>query len=347
MYCNEDSYEYETTCYGVPSALFESHYNEPTFFLSGSYTLWQPSQDNLALAVVNLENPEVSLEPVRGWIYPQMTYQSGFTASAGINTFHDSWKLYGIYTYYHHSPSIYRNELDNTNYTYWSPFFSSYSNTGRYLLQNRIDSKWKIALQKIDVLFDRNFFIGKQVLLAPIIGLTGCYDKQDLYIESENEEPENQRWESYQTCYAIGPTIGIDLNYFLFNTLGFCLKNSASILYSNYYTRILSIRYEQNVNPSNLADVDIINYSAYKPIDTQLLLQSAIGLKYEFNRIDYGVSIHLLWDFLVFFDHNKTSPYVVNTNNNEFQTDNRHNINYDVIGNFYLQGLTVGGALAF
>ena len=339
-------YPYEKQCYGIPSAQYPSSCDEIFMFVNGAYTLWTPYQDNMTLAVTNLVDPTSDDHPTKNWILPQTNYVNGFKAGIGLNTFHDGWKIYSQYTYFYHSPKIHTNDLNTAIYTYWSPFFSYHTINNQYHIQKQLNSKWKIFFQKIDLFLDRSFYAGKFLILAPVIGVTGAWDKQTLYINSFiTESTKKEEWKSYQNYWGIGPCGGIDATYYIYDIVGFYLSSKAAILYSSYFTKIQSIQYNHSDDPNDLSKATIVAYTSYKPTDIQPMLESTIGIKLDLNGIDWGVQLQAGWELQVWFNHNQTSPFQITSNNQLINTITT--ICYKATGNYYMHGLTAGINLSF
>ena len=298
------------------------------FFISGSFTYWRPSQDNMALGAVSDNSGDLDL--VNAKIKNlDFDYKPGFKVGIGMNFDYDEWDSFIQYTWFrgteHASKDLDSDDPSTVLLPAWqSPsFLNPQYNSG--------SEKWTLNLDLLDWDLARSYHVGKRLCFRSFLGLRAAWIHQKVHVEYVNKNLAMAAiWPSTEVSqkadsWAIGPRMGLSSNWDL--TGGWRLFGDVEfdILCTHYD---LESTQTSDVSTPNryLVDDDDANYLR---MHTELNFGFGWGTYFCSNK--YYIDLSAGYGFQVFFDQNMFLSTVSNTAFGKNIAPN---------GNLYMQGLT-------
>ncbi len=307
--------------YAVPPPQYPSDSCAMIFFINAAYTFWQPYQQGMFLLRTLTKNPNTTA--AANWIGTYMTPQSGFKVGAGINTFHDGWKVEAEYTWFSNDPAMRSTALDTINYNYDTVWDVDNSQV------KTIASQFTNLFQRVDLTLDRTFYAGNYLAFCPMGGLVGAWEEQNLNIQLTylNVPPADKTsgiHNVYQAMnwWCIGTYAALDSSYYCFDEWAIFFMAGGSINLAVHHT-------SYDINTSTVTTPPTITYSTKTKIPSvEPMLETVIGLRWDTFGMDWGLRVQIGWELQVWFNHNA------------FIQHEAVYANYGNYGNYAMQGLT-------
>lgn len=176
------------------------------------------------------------------------------------------------------------------------------------LSATNVNSQWKLGLDIGDLLINRAFYQGKDVIVTPFVGLRGAWIRQNINVTITPPSGiftglsyPTITSENSSNSWAIGPRVGLDASYLL--GMGFRLEGStAGSLLATQYTHV---RHQENIatigNTPSTIGTEINNYNCVRP-EVDLGLGLGWGKYLSEGRFYFDLSAN--YDFIAFFEQN-------------------------------------------
>jgi len=290
------------------------------------FLYWRPySDDNSFASVINsgafgtfegsgfFRSSELSVTQVD----LKYDWQAGFRVGVDVGYPCNEWRVSLDWTHYlHHTPKTYVNagnagsNFINTLNTippnqvvilsylqdpsFYSPLSSSFTTPAINFASSAI-GQWKVDYNTLDLLFQRQFYVGHKVTLAPYAGLKALFLKQNLHSYAEtsyqfavvdlaniHSVATNMNAELCSDFKGVGVEVGLETTWDVVCNLGFYGDVSSSILYGNSKSKLTG-SLNTNVPPSDtlLATPYVVNYFAERRVnDLKATLDLAFGIEW-------------------------------------------------------------------
>src|SRR5579862_270012 len=182
--------------------------------LKGSFTYWQPIQENMQLGVVS-DNTEDPLDLVDGKeVDLDFDYKPGFKIGLGFNFNYDNWDTFLEYTWFRGTEKVDKNlDADDVLFPAWQiPDFLNPQYTSG-------SEKWKLRMDFLDWDLARSNSVGQKLCIRSFFGLRGAWIRQNVDVEYVNTIPSMAViWPSTTVqqsshSWGVGPRIGFCSNW--------------------------------------------------------------------------------------------------------------------------------------
>ncbi|MCH9617425.1 MAG: hypothetical protein SP4CHLAM5_07140 [Chlamydiia bacterium] len=294
------------------------HHRNTSFFVQAAYTYWAPYQEGMDLVYAQ------GTSSVKGNVITPKTYfSSGFKVGAGANNTDTGWFWAVNYTWFENNPGFKTHVLPST-LTYISPFASENAQF------TSLSSRFYDQFNRVDGLFDRDFYSGKKFTFRPWIGFLGSWERQRLTmngqaIQDDNNQPRIINYS--QSWWGVGPYSGMNCMYNFTQNFGLYIAPGASILYAYHNWSTLQYSTPQGEAP-------FIQHNNYgkKFYNMEPMLEIALGLNLSYMHENFGIALSAQWQIQTYFSHNGLAGYYSPTG---------------VMGNYTMQGLTASLRFSF
>jgi hypothetical protein len=340
-------------------------------FGSASFLYWQPSQDNMQIGLTNKNgatylgppNPAPPEVPVIGdFIEMDFSYQPGFKVGMGMNLQRDDWDGYAEYTRVHGTSSASSNgPVKGSNAsgpvpaifsTFGRPFFQGNLGLGGQVY-NTVSAKYKNNLDFLDAEMGRTYYVGKSLIFRPAWGARAAWILQNIHVQYKNIQTAGTTdassfinavpsvFDVFQNSHswAIGPRMGLMMDWMLGYGLRFFGSGYGDLLYTKYKVRDKSVVLPLITVFNSLVGVPVSITTRGRPIGlrTHLDLEMGLGWGTYFDHNKWHIDFSASYGWQVFFDQNMFRGYA------SLQVAENTLPN----GNLYVQGLMVTARVDF
>jgi len=304
-------------------------------FVWGSFTYYQPIQENMSLGVVSDSSDPLDL--VNGYeVDLSNKFKPGFKVGIGVNFPYDDWITRVEYTWFRGTEKV-QKSLDPNNaqialFPAWEvPNFLNPS-------YNFGSESWNLRMDLIDWDLARNFYVGKQLCFLYFIGLRYGLIRQNLDVDYINENPANffifpsTFIEQSSHSWGIGPRMGLSSNWRLCKNFRLYGNAELDLLFTQYDLR------SKQTSQVAVANQYIVKRddANYLRVHTELCLGLGWGSYFSNNRYHFDISAD--YSFQAFFDQNMfRTPVSAQAVGKSFLSN----------GNLYMNGLTVTARFDF
>jgi hypothetical protein len=297
-------------------------------FVTGSFTYWQPVQENMQLGVVSDTTDPLDL--VNGKeIDLDYDFKPGFKVGMGMNFDYDNWDTFFQYTWFRGTERV-SVDLDPANTEVnllpaWQipEFLNPQYNVG--------SEKWKLRIDLFDLDLARSYYVGTKLCFRPFVGVRGAIIDQKVNVDYVNVTPSDLFiWPStsvVQTSnsWGIGPRVGLSSNWNFCGGWRFYGNGELDILFTQY-----------DVKSTQTSDVTVANRFIVRQHDlnylrTHVELELGLGWGQYLSCNRYHLDFSAGYGFQVFFDQNMFR-----------NTFSAQGVGKGTMpnGNLYIQGLT-------
>lgn len=322
-------------------------------YTSGSFTYWQPIQENMDLGIVsNNTGPVFGIFPygINGNVVnPNFGYKPGFKVGLGVDLDHDDWDTCVQYTWFRGTGTTTTSLVPNTRtvlFPTWSiPIVEVFGEVVTYSFASQT---WSLHMDLLDWEIGRSYYMGNKLSFRPFFAARAAWIRQNLdvsYIDERiNFAVSNNRSvfiSKISHSWAVGPRAGINSNWNIGN--GFRLFGNAGgdILFTQY-TKLLSeeIPLEGTDAPPHLFSASPAQIPGYTKIvkqkdlncfRTHLNLELGFGWGSYLANNRWHIDLSAGYEIQVFFDQNMFRHF---SNANQLANSQSPN------GNLYLHGAT-------
>lgn len=288
-------------------------------FVDASFTYWYAGEEGLPLAENGVLSTTTLFFPQNiTTVFQSFNYKPGFKVALGIVGNHE-WSIFADYTWFRGNntsnsgapPSLEITTAGATTLTgtpVWvvDDWFLQGSGS-QALAGTNVTSKWRLAMDLVDLSGSRPFYEGPNLTINPYGGLRAAFIRQKMtvgltqstgyltgavpFIQSRNS---SHSW-------AIGPRMGVNSNWLCCGGFRFEGDFAASLL----YTRYTSVKHSEDsastdFNPGSFT-ASYRNYGCLRPI-TEVGL--GIGWGSYFWCCDYHIDFSADYEFAYYWDQN-------------------------------------------
>ena len=315
------------------------------------FLYWKPySDDNSFASVINsgafgtftgvgtLRSSSLSVNQVD----LKYDWQAGFRVGVDVGYPCNEWRVSFDWTHYlNHNPKAYANTGNVTSGansqsqigpnqvvilsylqdpSFYAPFSNS-STTPPTVFDSSANGQWKVDYNTLDLLFQRQFYVGHKVTLAPYAGLKALFLKQTLHSFAEtsyqftvldsafsHNVATNMNADLWSEFKGVGVEIGLETTWDVICNLGFYGDISSSILYGNSKSKLTG-SLNSNVPPSDalLATPYLVDYFAERKVNNlKATLDLAFGIEWsgELNSWASNFAVRAGWEEHLLFRQN-------------------------------------------
>lgn len=362
-----------TNCaYNAPAEINIGMVGDIDFFASGSFIYWQASQDNMGIAAVNgqpfsdnvANSGTVNTTGLSQFsvVETSFSFKPGFKVGLGMNLQTDDWDGYMEYTRVHGSTTTSSNgtAVGQSVFATWgNPFYYAYSATASSLsylmgsVYDSVTSSYTNHLDFFDVEMGRSYYVGKQLTFRPAWGARAAWILQNIHVgyaatgtvATTDDTGIYSHIPGYADVYsrnhswAVGPRVGLTMNWLFDYGFRFFGSGYGDILYTKYKVQDKTVILG-NIPASTQQGVSqkFTSLDHVQALRTHLDLEVGFGWGSYFDNNNWHVDLSAAYGYQVFFDQNMFRQYgtivapAFNSNPN---------------GNLYVQGLTATMRLDF
>jgi hypothetical protein len=349
-----------TVCaYNAPNEINVGCQGDIDFFVTGSFLYWQPSQDNMDIALTN-NNPMLGLAgtafpTVQGsFVEMNFSYQPGFQVGLGLNLQVDDWDGYAEYTRVHGTHSTSTNGPLATPSVFATWGNSTLMDAVNGQVFNTASGHYRNNLDFVDAEMGRRYFVGKRLIFRSAWGARGAWILQNVHVNYNNSTlaastdasgtlvsiPGEVNVYQRSHSWAVGPRAGLTMDWMLGSGFRFFGTGYGDILYTKYKLQDKTVAVNRvAANGVGVGvPVSVITYDKVGALRTHLDLEMGLGWGSYFDNNNWHFDLSASYGYQVFFDQNMfrhyENPIFVATNT----VPN---------GNLYVQGLNVTARLDF
>lgn len=327
----------------VAQAQMMSGYNAPAridvrgawdFYLTGSFIYFQPTEDNLELAISSSSTTgtEVAL-PIDGSVVNMdFDYKPGFKVGLGMNFDHDNWDVFAEYTRLHCTNSQSADRVTNGRlFSLWRhPDLQTAANA-----YSALSGKWRFNLDLLDLSLGRCYFVGTKLTFRPYFGGRAAWINQRYNVTGTlaSSTTTLSTGRNKSNSWGLGARVGVDTEWMM--GCGFRLfgNGSADILYTQYH---MSQSQQDPVTPTTIdLNVSQTKLSCVRP---HADLELGFGWGSYFDNNNWHIDFAAGYGFQVFWNQNMFRKY--------YAPDGL-GLSSVALGDLYLQGMTLTARLDF
>jgi hypothetical protein len=316
--------------------------NPINIFFDASFTYLQPVQENMELGILdssssNLNGPIINLNA---------RYKPGFKVGVGRSFDLDDWDWHGQYSWFHCSQHK-TEQASNDGVSSILPMWGSPSSVANEVnlggnVYFSAQENWRLMMDIGEIDLGRKFYVGKNLLFRPNIGIRGVWLKQRLNTTYLNPSTFALGTTDTNTItgkirsWSAGIKTGLDTDWKM--GAGFKLYSSAEtdLLFTNYTQ--LSYKCLHVLSPASAAGDVVIKQKRVYAIKPHIDLELGIGWSTYLDCNNWYLDFAAGYDFQVFFDQNMFRHF----------DDNSMAANsVSPFGNLYLQGFTLKASATF
>lgn len=309
----------------------------------GSFTYWQPIQENMELGIVsNQTDPVYAID---GKIVNlNFNYKPGFQAGLGINFDHDNWDSVVKYTWFRGSHRT-TTTLDSTAFPNTILFPTWINPDSRIVGFYEGTQKWTLHMDIIDWELARSYYVGTKLTFRPFFSARALWIRQNIDVAYSNQSTyngadagSNVNIQKKSHSWAIGPRAGLYSQWMLGDGFRLFGNGGGDILFTQY-KKLKSN--QQFVH----ADGTLYPLGSYRTEQTKLNclkghldLELGLGWGTYFDNNNWHIDLSAGYGFQIFFDQNMFRHF------NDVQSlavSNSPN------GNLYVHGLTAEARFDF
>lgn len=283
------------------------------FFFYGAYTYWQAYQQNSLIVSVGNNGAQGNV------IYPNDGYRNGFKVGLGANNTFDGWYFGATYTWFYNFPGVRTNNLISGQ-NYFTAF------TANPVVFTSCASKFVNSFNRVDALFDKDFYSGKYFTFRPWIGFLGAWEHSKLYMEGATTEAPLRRMELKQQWYGVGPYSG-------FGAMCNCTESFA--LFVNPGLAMLFANHSLSNDQQTLEAEGGTTYNVLYPknyFNIEPMVEISLGFSFNMDYHNFSANIKAAWEMQTYLFHNGFQGFFPGMG---------------VDGPYSMNGLTVGLRLGF
>jgi len=308
-----------------------------SFAIYGDFLWWRAQNDGFKYAL------DLYAERSTHIVSMPYDWDPGFRLGLGYNSSYDGWDLYAYWTYFHNKSS---HLITNYNYSDESDLFPIYFPSvaiGFSLVPAGVDvglpsigyckANWDIDYDTVELVFDRDFFIGKSLALKPYFAAKALFLKQKFLVHYADPEPDP----SYEVFFpmdvkleskywGVGPKIGLNTSWYLVKQLKFYANLAADLVYGERKETVRIHSANEELNLGGNCDLDVLTPT----------LNMAVGLAFTYCFDEStSMDLHVAWETMYIWNQYISQGFV--------GLYTYQNLNEPL----HMQGLTAGTEIRF
>ncbi|PIR08961.1 hypothetical protein COV53_00235, partial [Candidatus Gottesmanbacteria bacterium CG11_big_fil_rev_8_21_14_0_20_37_11] len=216
--------------------------NPYNIFFDASFVYWQPIQENMELGIIDTFSASDNLN---GKVIDLgAKYKPGFKVGVGRYFDHDDWDWHGEYTWFHctqHKTKEFSDVSFSAN-TVIFPMWGS-ATAARDLSSNVYTSgseNWRLMMDIGEADLGRRFYVGKNLIIRPNVGVRGAWIDQKVKITYVNPPTfilgvtDTNTITCKSKSWSAGLKSGVDADWKLGAGFRFYSSAEADLLFTNY-----------------------------------------------------------------------------------------------------------------
>jgi hypothetical protein len=226
-------------------------------FLSGDFLFFKAIEDSLNYAEKLPQNSTFS--PKVKSVGQRFDYEPGYRVGAVYSN--NPWKFTMMWMHYDISPSS--RQASESDFgllaTLATPVWGALGNS----LVSQVKGHWKLQMNALDILLARVLCFNK-FSFTPLSGIKAALIEQKIHTQYKNfqidfpDEVSPSKVTGKSSFWGVGPTLGIELNYFIAKKFSIFFNGQLSFLAGNFNTKTLYQEFEPDVTPPD-SEIDIKN----------------------------------------------------------------------------------------
>lgn len=303
----------------------------------GSFTYWQPRQENMELAFVN---NTAATEIDGNFVNMDFKYKPGFKVGLGLDFNHDNWDAAAIYTWFRGSFTQ-SSSVDGFNSEIY-PLFG-HMEAGDNTAYNTAAERWKLHIDLLDVELGRSYYSGMSLTVRPFFGARGAWIRQNLSAVYAALAPAFLNDTTFDVSqkthsWAVGPRAGLYTNWIVGQGFRLYGNGAGDILYTRY-TKLNE--HDTVVQNGVLVDDVRARQQDLDYLRTHMELELGIGWGSYFDNNNWHIDLAAGYTFQVFFNQNMFRAYSEAT----FASAGAYSRNPN--GDLFIHGLTASARFDF
>jgi len=312
--------------------------DEDSFAIYGDFLWWRAQNDGFKYAL------DLYAERSTNVVSMPYDWDPGFRLGLGYNTSYDGWDIYALWTYFHNKST---HSLSNYDYSDESDMFPIYFPSvaiGFTFIPAGVDvgipsigyckASWDIDYDTVELLFDRDFFIGKSLALKPFFAAKALFLKQKFLMHYADPDPTDLDYLVFfpldvrlQSKYwGVGPKVGLDTSWYLLKQLKLYANVAADLVYGERKEYINATSPEENLQLEGRNKMDVLTPT----------LNMAVGAAFTYCFDEStSLDLHVAWETLYIWNQYISQAFT--------QIYTYHNLNEPL----HMQGLTAGAEIRF
>ncbi|HSX26624.1 MAG TPA: Lpg1974 family pore-forming outer membrane protein [Chlamydiales bacterium] len=320
-------------------------------WVDGSFTYWQALQDNMEIGIADSETAaQLSANTtVDGHIInTNFKYKPGFKVGAGMKFDYDDWDAYAGYTWFrssvHTSSNGPANGTSPVTFGMILPMVGKPRTIGT-AVYDTVSSRWKCNMDFVDAIMGRWYYVGRKLTFHPYAGARGAWIRQKFNTTYTVVDPlfatnqsttvgDSDVTHQQSHSWAVGPKMGIDINWMLGEGLRLYSCGSGDILFTRYNK---SSTKEVHTVGTTITTTEI-SQKKINTVRTHLDMEMGLGWGTYLDCNNWYLDLSAGYGFQVFFDQNMFR---------NFEDDLMRGKSLMPNGNLYVHGMTATVALHF
>ncbi len=275
-------------------------------FATADYLYWQWSQGLLQVGTLTTPiDSDYTVGNARA-VLQAPGYSSGFRTGLGCKLKEvDNWNLFAEYTWYLNvSKDSFSTPSDSALVLPGAFFRRDQQSLSQYHYKGSIFSKARLGFQSLDLLLQKNFYLGKKLTTTISSGLRAQWISNELEKEIEAKIVELSASGTTktntlikQTTWALGPKLSLNLNYLLGHGIKFISQMAMSCVYTQYNA------YNTYKNPKegvSFKETTLHNSGSIKPVGEAFL---GLGWGSYFQKDRIHMDLSLGYDFDIYWNY--------------------------------------------
>jgi hypothetical protein len=305
----------------APAAFRLCPVSNVNFFADASFTYWFAGEEGLRIATSGIvSGTTVFLSTDTRTFNQSFDYHPGFKVGIGLIG-DNQWEARAEYTWFRgaeisHSPSLSTSVMSPAGAvaapgtpTWITDSWFMQGTPAQALPAGDIKTKWRLAVDMIDLTVGRPFYQASCLVISPFTGLRAAFIRQfmrvqitespTIYPGTQTPQPIASRNDTHS--WGVGPILGADGRYLLPMGFRFEGNGAASLLYTSY----TKLRHSEDVVSTAFTPgpyiSKIYNYNCLRPI-----LQLGLGFGWA-SYLDcqrYHIDLSADYDFQFFWGQN-------------------------------------------
>lgn len=273
-------------------------------YASGSFTYWQPIQDNMELGVVrDTAAPHSALLIDGDVVNLNFNYKPGFKVGIGMNFDHDNWDTFVQYTWFRGSHST-TTSLNTAGTSQLIPLWGAPDViTSTEFFHGT--QKWKLHMDLLDWELARSCYVGTKLSFRPFFAARAAWIRQNIDVEYTQHASGTTDFyvDKRSNSWAVGPRAGLYTNWMIGDGFRLYGNGAGDILFTQY-RKLTSSDVSITTSTGAVADYLVTHQRRLNTLRTHLELELGFGWGSYFDNNNWHFDISAGYGFQVFFNQN-------------------------------------------
>jgi hypothetical protein len=211
-------------------------WNPPSYRISLEALYFKAIEDSVQYAEIVPQFP--TDEPVIKSLEQEHSWDPGVRASFSFPLFYDKWQMEFDYTYFRSAPD--RLKKSDSSHSIFASLVIPIIGINGNVFANKVEGEWRLNMNIVDWLIKRPIYFSKNFEIRPAAGLRACFIDQMIDVDYEDFRIDFPRDNTPQkvigksSVWGVGPSIGIEMDYFLPKHFSMFLNGFFSCEFGNF-----------------------------------------------------------------------------------------------------------------